>query len=82
MSFAAPDDGEYEFACKYSEGAYGPETVVAFGAGVSTKIVKLVFTCIAGMFGGQALALIVFLWVFFQRERAQKLIRPPMQRAV
>jgi hypothetical protein len=75
LSFAVPEDGEYEFGCKYSEGTTGPETVVAVGAGVGTKIVRLVFPALAEMLGGTVLALLVFLSVFFKRERAQKLLR-------
>ena len=81
LSFTVPEEGGYEFACRYAEGADGPETVVAVGTGIGGKIVKTVFIGLAEMFGGEVLALIVFLWVFWQRERAQKLLRPPMQAA-
>ena len=79
LSFTVPEDGGYEFACQYAEGTNGPETVVAVGTGTGGKIVKMVFVCMAELFGGQVLALVVFLWVFWQREQAQKLLRPPMQ---
>lgn len=79
LSFAVPEDGDYQFACQYTEGVEGPETVVAVGTGIGSKIVRMVFTCMAEMFGGQVLALIVFLSIFWQRERAQKLLRQPMQ---
>lgn len=81
LSFMVPEDGVYGFACQYAEGTNGPETVVAVGTGIGSKIVKLVFTGMAEMFGGEVLALIVFLWIFWQRERAQKLLRPPVQPA-
>ncbi len=81
LSFTVPEDGGYGFACQYAEGTNGPETVVAVGTGIGGKIVKIVFIGMAEMFGGEVLALIVFLWIFWQRERAQKLLRPPMQPA-
>ena len=81
LSFTVPEDGVYGFSCQYAEGKNGPETVVAVGTGIGAQIMKIVFTGWAEMFGGQVLALIVFLWIFWQRERAQKLLRPPMQSA-
>jgi hypothetical protein len=82
LSFQVPEDGDYQFSCRFSEGTSGPQSVVAVGTGLGTKIVKLVITCMVEMFGGTTLALCVFLSVFFQRERAQRFIRPPVHPAL
>jgi hypothetical protein len=78
LAFDAPEDGVYEFECKYSEDRKGPETVVAVGTGVGERILKMLLTCLGAMFGGVAVAICVFLVVLLLRKRAKKLLGGPV----
>jgi hypothetical protein len=79
LGFHVPADGQYKFACGYSEHAHGPEAVLAVGAGVGEKIFSMVVRSLAAIFGGVGSAVMVFLIVLALRERAKKRLIPTSQ---
>ncbi|HEY6386206.1 MAG TPA: hypothetical protein VIX91_11030 [Candidatus Acidoferrum sp.] len=76
LGFHVPADGQYKFACGYSEDAHGPEAVLAVGAGVGEKIFSMVVRSLGAIFGGVGSAVIVFLIVLALRERAKQRLIP------
>ena len=72
LQFSVPEDGKYEFSCEYGENARGPETVLAVGTGVGTRIFRTVIGSLGAMFAGICLFLAVLLFVIVKRSRSTK----------
>jgi hypothetical protein len=72
LEFSTAQDGHYRFSCGYPEGSRGPEVVLAVGSGVGEGIMNTILKCFGAIFGGGTLGGIVFLTVYFLRERSKK----------
>jgi hypothetical protein len=72
LEFSIAQDGQYRLVCGYATGSRGPEVVLAVGSGVGEDIMSTVFRSFGAIFGGGILAAIIFLIVFFLRERSKK----------
>jgi hypothetical protein len=70
FDFAAPTAGDYTLAGRYDDGATGPETVLAVGAGFLSAILGTVFGALAFAFGGAILATIIMVGTLVKRRRA------------
>jgi hypothetical protein len=74
LQFSVPEDGKYEFSCEYGANARGPETVLAVGTGVGTKIFRAVIGGLGAMFAGMGLFLAVLLFVILKRGHSTKAV--------
>lgn len=70
FDFTAPAAGDYVLAGRYDDGASGPETVLAVGAGFLSAILGTVFGALAFAFGGAIIATIIMVGVLVRRRRA------------
>jgi len=70
FDFAAPTAGDYTIGARYDDGAAGPETVLAVGAGFLSAILATVLGSLAFAFGGAIIATIIMVGVLVKRRRA------------
>jgi hypothetical protein len=82
LEFFITQDGLHRFSCVYPEGSRGPTVVLAVGSGVGEGIMNTIVKCFGAIFGGGGVAGLVFLTVYFLRERSKKQIvscaQPPI----
>lgn len=69
FDFKAPAAGDYTLAARY-DGAPGPETVLAVGAGFLSSLLGTIFGSLAFAFGGAIVATIIMVGVLVKRRRA------------
>ena len=70
FDFAAPAAGDYTLAARYDDGATGPETVLAVGAGFLSGLLATIFGSLALAFGGAVIAAIIIVGTLVRRRRA------------
>lgn len=70
LGFEVERPGEYRLAADYGGGEGGPETVLAVGRGLGTRIAMTVVGAIAAVSAGFALALALAAVTFFRRRKA------------
>jgi len=70
FDFTAPAAGDYTLAARYDDGATGPETVLAVGAGFLSGLLATIFGSLAFAFGGAIVATIIMVGTLVKRRRA------------
>ena len=70
FNFTAAAPGNYTIAARYDDGAAGPETVLAVGAGFLSSLLGTIFGALAFAFGGAIIAAIIIVGALLRRRRA------------
>ena len=70
FDFTAASPGAYVIAGRYDDGAPGPQTVMAVGAGFLSGLLWTIFGALGFAFGGAAVAAAIGVTVFVKRRRA------------
>jgi hypothetical protein len=70
FDFTAASPGPYVIAGRYADGAPGPQTVIAVGAGFLSGLLTTIFGSLAIAFGGAIIAAIIGVWTLVKRRRA------------
>jgi hypothetical protein len=85
MQFEITEPGTYDFSCRYTSGAAGPEIVLAIGHGFMGNILGVVFGALGSVFGSIAvvfgsviLALIIVIIITVRRYRSKQRLENPM----
>jgi hypothetical protein len=76
LTFTIEHPGTYSFSCNYEEGRAGPETVLAVGNGVQSRLLRTLGLSFFSIFAGLIIGLTLFILTYqrrlkFKREAAR-----------
>lgn len=75
LQFDVPSAGLYKIGCAYPENVSDPQTVIAVGTGVDTKIFNTLLRSLAAFFLTFAVSLTIFLVIVARRDRCRRYLR-------
>ncbi|HSC44722.1 MAG TPA: hypothetical protein VLC94_02775 [Candidatus Acidoferrum sp.] len=75
LQFDVANAGVYKIGCAYPENAAAPQTVIAVGTGVDTRIFNTLLRSLAAFFLTFVVSLTIFLVIVARRDRCRRQLR-------